>query len=350
MRKRVVEALREEIAGAGYEPGARLPSHKALARQFGVSHFVVMKAVAELEGEGLLERRHGSGTYVREARPGLARGDMPVLFMSTGGHLFHDFYAALCRALHAEGLLPVTLDSNYVDKRAMLDRTAASGHDLFVVHGNVQFPYELLDTPAWQSKHIVAVIQWVSACHDNQVHRVVTDHERGGELVAEHLWAKGHRTVLVVGLEYMLGDMENPDLVNTHGKAFREAWLRRGGELAFLASTTQPDKVHVALDRPALFAALAAKDGPTAVFGLRDVEAHAVQTALLQESPQHLARTPILGYGNTPWSQGAQPPLSTVDWNLAEVAGACVRLVSSLRRGVAIPPALTRIEPRLVLR
>lgn len=45
-------------------PGTRLPSETALCRQYGLARMTVSKAMKELEAQGVLERRRGSGTYV----------------------------------------------------------------------------------------------------------------------------------------------------------------------------------------------------------------------------------------------------------------------------------------------
>ena len=57
--------LRHDIASGRYGAGARLPSEPQLVRQFGVSRPTVGRALRDLQSEGLIDRRAGSGTYVR---------------------------------------------------------------------------------------------------------------------------------------------------------------------------------------------------------------------------------------------------------------------------------------------
>jgi DNA-binding LacI/PurR family transcriptional regulator len=57
--------LETEIAGGKYKDGARLPSEIQLVKQFGVSRPTVARALRDLEAKGLIDRRAGSGTYVR---------------------------------------------------------------------------------------------------------------------------------------------------------------------------------------------------------------------------------------------------------------------------------------------
>ena len=62
-------SLRQRIADGGWKPGARLPSERELVQEFGCARMTVHRAVRELEDEGLIERRQGSGSYVAELHP-----------------------------------------------------------------------------------------------------------------------------------------------------------------------------------------------------------------------------------------------------------------------------------------
>ena len=57
--------LEMEIAAGRYHDGDRLPSEVQLVGQFAVSRPTVARALRDLEAAGLVERRAGSGTYVR---------------------------------------------------------------------------------------------------------------------------------------------------------------------------------------------------------------------------------------------------------------------------------------------
>lgn len=57
--------LRAEIAMKKHGDRGRLPSEAHLVKRFGVSRPTVIRALRDLEAEGLIERRAGSGTYVR---------------------------------------------------------------------------------------------------------------------------------------------------------------------------------------------------------------------------------------------------------------------------------------------
>ena len=59
------ERLRRFMAEGKFRDGDRLPPERALAETFGVSRSSVREAIRALAEKGLLESRHGDGTYVR---------------------------------------------------------------------------------------------------------------------------------------------------------------------------------------------------------------------------------------------------------------------------------------------
>lgn len=65
----IIESLRGDIGSGRYRPGARLPSEAELIRKFNVSRMTVVKALQQLQQEGLLNRRVGSGTYATGVTP-----------------------------------------------------------------------------------------------------------------------------------------------------------------------------------------------------------------------------------------------------------------------------------------
>ena len=55
--------LRERITSGQWPPGSPLPSQRELAGEFGVSIMTLRQALQLLTDEGLIETRHGSGTF-----------------------------------------------------------------------------------------------------------------------------------------------------------------------------------------------------------------------------------------------------------------------------------------------
>jgi GntR family transcriptional regulator len=59
------QELRQAILGGTFRPGSQLPTEAELCAMLGVSRTVVREALRVLEDDGLVARRHGVGTFVR---------------------------------------------------------------------------------------------------------------------------------------------------------------------------------------------------------------------------------------------------------------------------------------------
>ncbi|OLB74014.1 MAG: hypothetical protein AUI14_24775 [Actinobacteria bacterium 13_2_20CM_2_71_6] len=95
----IAAALRSDIGDGKFKPDNRLPAETALADRFRVSPITLRSALGVLRAEGLIESRHGVGTFVRESRRlqrrsrdryGRARKDQQLLT----SHLRHDIVFA----------------------------------------------------------------------------------------------------------------------------------------------------------------------------------------------------------------------------------------------------------------
>jgi DNA-binding LacI/PurR family transcriptional regulator len=95
--QQVYSALRQQIESGDWKPGERLPSEAELVRKFGVSRITIGRAVRNLQREGLVDRRAGSGTYVTSPRTesGLSFG---VLIPDMGEA---EIFAPICQGMMA---------------------------------------------------------------------------------------------------------------------------------------------------------------------------------------------------------------------------------------------------------
>jgi DNA-binding LacI/PurR family transcriptional regulator len=76
----VLASLRVDCLG-GVAYGHRLPSEPDLAKRYGVSRTTIRRAIATLIEEGVLEVRHGAGTFIR---PGAGRSRTIGLIVAEG--------------------------------------------------------------------------------------------------------------------------------------------------------------------------------------------------------------------------------------------------------------------------
>lgn len=66
MYERIAAEIKDWIEQGHVQPGDKLPDMRTLAVQFGVSRATVREAFSSLVGMGLIELRHGEGTFVQK--------------------------------------------------------------------------------------------------------------------------------------------------------------------------------------------------------------------------------------------------------------------------------------------
>lgn len=65
----IARLLTAYVTTGDLRPGARIPSERRLAEELGVGRTVVREALKSLALVGLIESRHGDGTYVADSTP-----------------------------------------------------------------------------------------------------------------------------------------------------------------------------------------------------------------------------------------------------------------------------------------
>jgi GntR family histidine utilization transcriptional repressor len=137
---KVKQFLKAELVGGRWPPGALMPSEAELVGQFKVSRMTVNRALRELQGEGLVERVQGVGTFAAQphkvaatltirdlhqeiearghthhsvvhlATTEAATADLALqLGMPEGDHVFHTLI------VHFENGLPLQCEDRYVN-------------------------------------------------------------------------------------------------------------------------------------------------------------------------------------------------------------------------------------------
>jgi len=84
---RIVEQIEARILAGDLKVGDQLPPERELGEQFGVSRTAVREAIKILREKGLIEIRHGRGTFVTNGTPGVMRQSLDLLmkFGTTDG-------------------------------------------------------------------------------------------------------------------------------------------------------------------------------------------------------------------------------------------------------------------------
>src|SRR6201995_1677574 len=82
--RQIADQIRRHCASESLAPGDRLPSVRELAKELAVNPNTILRVYERLTAEGLLERRHGDGTYVADSLPrGQAKAQRELLRQET---------------------------------------------------------------------------------------------------------------------------------------------------------------------------------------------------------------------------------------------------------------------------
>lgn len=95
----IVNQVKYLVAAGRLAPGEELPAIRGLAGQLVINPNTVARAYLELEREGVVVKRHGSGTYISDEGSPLARRERRKILIQRAD-------ALLSEASHLEVELP----------------------------------------------------------------------------------------------------------------------------------------------------------------------------------------------------------------------------------------------------
>lgn len=346
--RQVYQALAEQISAG--QAGDRLPSEADLVRRFGASRITVGRALRDLQTAGLVERRAGSGTFVRSPRPPAAGarafgvlmpdagevevfdgirqglleapearqhvlvwGSRPTTAVSRADHAWHLCQQYLDRRVDGVFFAPVELTpaSDEVNRR-VADALSAAGIPVVLIDRGIEpFPRP--------------------ARHD----LVALDNRRAGASVTAHLLSLGSTRPV------FLGRPQAASSVDGREAGFREAVRDR------------VDSWNVWREDPADRARLSAlidRDRPDAIVCASDrtaAELMAVLGALGVRVPEAVR---IAGIDDVDYAALLPVPLTTLRQPCREIGVAALRAMLDRVARPELPPREILLHGRLIVR
>ena len=135
----VADTLRREIAEGLFRDGQTLMTEEELRLRFDVSRQTVRQAIALLEDDGLVDRRRGSGTYVRHGprkRQGIIHVGVVTTFITD--YIFPSIAQGIESVLNEKGAV-MSLSATYNDirtERNILERMLDGQVDGLIMEGS----------------------------------------------------------------------------------------------------------------------------------------------------------------------------------------------------------------------
>ena len=203
----------------------RLPCEQELAEQYHVSRQTVRQALAELEQEGRIEKRRGSGSYLR---PTAANQDrrIAVIATSLSDYIFPSLLKDVQACLAAQGfsvVIHATENSIRLEReilqQLLLDPPAGilvEGCKTALPNPNAEFYLQL------QKRGLPLTFLHGSCRELADVFCVGDDNYGGGYLLAEHLIRNGHKKIAGI---FKSDDAQGPERYHGVVCAMRDAGL-----------------------------------------------------------------------------------------------------------------------------
>lgn len=197
----IAERIREE----GLIPGQQVPSISELMELFNVSKVTAVRALAELEADGVVQRKHGSGTFVSDLKGKSSQVRVrPSVFIIVPD-LTNPFYSEVVgnieKHIREEGIAVELAGTNYqqdVEQR-LLSTIVSEPHVAGIVWISVQGTHPSVDFPP--DVPLVLVDHCPPELEGKCV-SITCDNFTGGHFAAVHLASLGHERVGYINVPY----------------------------------------------------------------------------------------------------------------------------------------------------
>ncbi len=351
--------LRGEITSGRYAAGARLPSEPQLVERFGVSRPTVARALLDLQTEGLIERRSGSGTYVSanaHATASVSTKQLGQLIPSLGHtEIFGHICGELASLARAEGYSMLWGGSTHPghDTDASLEHAEKLCNHFIErkVSGVFFAPYELDPDKASANRRLAETLRQAgipvvlldsdlqSFPDRSDFDLVGIDNVAGGFTVAEHLIRLGCRHLCFVARPH------SAPTVEARVAGVREALVRHRLDIdtALLPRVGDPEDARFVRSLIAARQADAfiCHNDYTAALLLRSFETAGVKV------PRDVR---VVGFDDAKYATLISPQLTTIHQPCREIAAIALRTMLERIADPGLPVSSHSLTPRLVVR
>jgi GntR family transcriptional regulator of arabinose operon len=276
--RQILEMFKMRISSGECRPGEKLPTEADLMRRFDVSRTTVSRAMRDLELIGLVIRRRGSGTYVRQPQE-TERLDLAffVPWVETDRGLPYVEGLIYQHLADLAGRCGSTLSLNCAapSGEPMEDRVLEATDALIDngVNGVLYYPAELPANQMALNRQVIdrlmgAGVQVVLIDRDivpfpqrSEFTRIGYDNRRGGVLLTDHLIQRGCRRIAFVGIPEVSTVVANRlcgyyEAHRAHGLEVDPALVRMADEIDLtepfcrdLIREARPDAIIGKMDR-----------------------------------------------------------------------------------------------------
>ena len=327
----IFDALKQQIDANHYAQGKRLPSEIELAKRFGVSRPTASRALRDLQHLGIIERRAGSGSYLRSSvavQPKAPKATFGLLVPGLGNTEILDpicneitrFSQSLgCTVLWGDTVISVSTGEDVLALcREYIERK---------VDGVFFAPIEAIADREAVNRAVCSMLTEASVAVillDRDIHEfprrsqhdlVGIDNFAAGFVLTEHLLAQGDRDFR------FLARPNYPGTTDLRLAGCREAICRIGQPqtqtIAWFGEPTDPDFIREMLS-PSIPDAILCSNDQTAAKLIRTLSNMGI-------SPPRDVH--IVGFDDVRYATLLTPPLTTIHQPYRTIGQAAVRMM-----------------------
>ncbi len=329
----VAENLRTQITAGAYAD-RMLPTEQALCQQFQVSRQTVRQALSLLVAEGLIERRQGSGSRVREQPrlEELPRRSIAVVTTYISDYIFPSILREVETVLAGNNCTPLLFATqNQVSNERKILQTLLSLpqlHGILVEGTKTSLPNPNLDLyRQLMARGIPLVFMNGNYPELEGTLSVLDDNYTGGRMLVEYLAGKGHQNIAGI---FKTDDIQGHQRYAGYLDALRDLDLPMSDKRIYWYNTESKAQLLSGLSTEELMPFL---EGCTAVVCYNDEVAGHLVSQLAKRGrrvPQDLA---VVSFDNSQYSELASPRITSLSHGNYNVGRLASELLVQLLRG-----------------
>ena len=353
--KALYNHLRDQIIAGTFQVNEKLPSEKELTSAFKVSRITVIRALSDLQQDGLIWRKQGAGSFIKSPPevkcrlglliPGVGRSVNESVFPSVQNLISKQTSKLGWQVLLGDAELPTHTDPSGQMPVEVARRLVAHG-----VNAVAFFPFGMTAQGAAYNQNVLTVFESAKVpvvlvgadiveYPDRSDYDVIgLDDQHAGFLLGRHLLAQGCRRVAFVGLAN-----RSPSLS-----------LRSMGMRAALEQVKNTKFVEIVFSRGPKDAkeipAAVEKNSCDAVVAENDETAALTMRFLLDVGLKIPQQVKVAGFDNAPISELLPIPLTSV---AQPIEGLASEIISSLQKRIenpVLPGRWIRLHGKIVAR
>lgn len=337
--RQVLNHIQSDIRERVLKGGHKLPPEPELAEIYGVSRVTIRKTLTQLANEGLVERRKGKGTFVKDLEKKQLADTFCILSFSTNLIESNEYDFGILRGIVKELDAKSPLTTIYWRENLDLGRLKDSSRGIFLLHPANENISEI--------KRIInenIPLVFLSSLPEKLkgYHTVSMDNSTGTLEAMEFLIKKGRRKIAFIsGLSGKSSVIERFSAYRSSLKEY-EVVFNKAYEINMSDSNEE-------MGYKAAKKLLALKTRPDAIFACTDLMAFGAIKAVKEAGLSVPGDISIIGFDNSRIARFTEPSLTTVESDTEKIGSEGAKLLMKLLSGI-IPDKKNVIPSHLIVR